>query len=114
MRLDAMNQMLGLKTPAQIFKNCPKCKCADLLEFEGEVFCNRCPWDSVIIHAEALAAAMASAKRGKRAKDAAKAVTTQALPATRGSTSPALRLFLASESPPVGVQSPRGKRPEVA
>lgn len=70
MRLDALNQFLGLKTPEQVFKKCPKCRTDDLFKFECEVFCQRCSWDSVIIHAEALAAAQLrwQQKRAKNSK----------------------------------------------
>jgi hypothetical protein len=110
MRLDAINQVLGMKTPAQVFKKCFRCKGSDLLEFEGEVFCQRCSWDSVVIHAEALAVAMANAKRGKRRKSG---VQIKAAPVSSGST-PYLHLFLPSESQSEGGQSSSGKHPEVA
>ncbi len=65
MRLDALNRSLGVKTPAQVFKNCPGCKNEELLEFEGEVLCTRCSWDSVLIHAEVLAEAQIRKQRLK-------------------------------------------------
>jgi hypothetical protein len=74
MRLDSLNRWLGVKTPAEVFKSCPGCKNAELLEFEGEVFCDRCSWDSVLIHAEVLAEAQLLKQR-KRAKPGTVIVT---------------------------------------
>jgi hypothetical protein len=56
-RLDVMNRRLGVKIPSDVFTSCPRCRKSDLLTFEGEVFCLSCNWDSVDIHAEALALA---------------------------------------------------------
>ena len=57
MRLDVMNRRLGVKIPSEVFKSCPRCRKEELLIFEGEVFCLSCNWDSVELHAEALALA---------------------------------------------------------
>ena len=40
------------RTPAEVFTACPACGCTNLLKFEGEAFCLRCDWDSVLLHAE--------------------------------------------------------------
>ena len=58
---------MGSRPRAEVFKSCPGCKNKELLEFEGEVFCARCSWDSILIHAEVLAEAQLLRQR-RRAK----------------------------------------------
>lgn len=55
MQLDTFNKILGVRTPVEVFRCCPRCKCPRLFDFEGEVFCQRCSWTSIDIHAEVLA-----------------------------------------------------------
>jgi hypothetical protein len=55
--LDALDHLTGVTPPAEVFDRCPRCRAEEPLKFEGEVFCLKCSWDSVDIHAEALAAA---------------------------------------------------------
>jgi hypothetical protein len=55
MKLNSFNKLLGVIPPAEAFKSCPRCKSTKLFDFEGEVFCQRCEWDSVALHAEILA-----------------------------------------------------------
>lgn len=42
-----------VKKPSDVFSKCPKCGSPNLLKFEGDVFCNYCQWDSIILRAEA-------------------------------------------------------------
>ena len=107
-RLDSLNEQLGVKTPAQIFTKCPRCKRDDLLEFEGEVFCNHCPWDSVLMNAEVLALALhrfdqRTERRGRKPKPRVTAIS-----------SPYLHLFFPSERPKAESASPQGEHPDVA
>ncbi|MGE4107365.1 MAG: primase-helicase zinc-binding domain-containing protein [Bacteriovoracia bacterium] len=41
-----------IKKPSDIFKHCPHCKSRDQFRFDGEVFCNSCGWNSVLVSAE--------------------------------------------------------------
>jgi hypothetical protein len=108
MRLDIMNRWLGVKTPAEAFKNCLRCKSSDLFEFEGEVFCNKCNWDSVLIHAEALALAQLRMQHN-RARQNRGEVVVITLPSAH------VRLLLQPEPPtPPSSPSPVSPCPEVA
>ena len=49
MKLDivvSQNKAKAPKTPAEAFKNCPRCGCKELIQIETDVLCGRCPWDS--------------------------------------------------------------------
>lgn len=41
-----------VKVPASVFKVCPQCRSPNLIQFDGEVFCGFCSWDSVLLHEE--------------------------------------------------------------
>ncbi len=95
MRLDSLNKGLGVRTPAEVFKKCLRCRSADLLDFEGEVFCLKCNWDSVVIHAEALAAAQIRKQQRKG----------QVVPISRASA-PYIRMLMQPQEPREYVSSP--------
>ena len=108
MRLDVLNQWLGVKTPAEVFNNCAICKDNHLMEFEGEVFCTRCTWDSVLINAEILAAAQLrwQQKRGTAKEGVKKAIFRV--------SAPYVSLFFPNETNVEGSVNSFGSRPEVA
>ena len=66
MRMDVMNKWLNVKTPAEVFTSCPHCRSKSLFDFEGEIFCNGCNWDSIEVHAEILAVAQINRNKPER------------------------------------------------
>ena len=110
MQLDVMNRITGVKKPSDVFKTCPNqnCENADLLVFEAEVFCLKCNWDSVAIHAEVLAEVQL-----RRLEERASGQARVNRPISRGSA-PYLHLFLPRQSPGRTVASSSGQCPEVA
>jgi hypothetical protein len=42
------------KRPVDVFPYCPSCETKELLRFDGELFCLKCPWDSLALSAEAI------------------------------------------------------------
>ena len=42
------------RRPADVFKKCPRCGCAEMIRVEGDVLCSNCTWDSITLYADAL------------------------------------------------------------
>lgn len=42
-----------VRKPCDVFKCCPECDSHNLLDFESEVFCMHCDWNSIETHVEA-------------------------------------------------------------
>ena len=54
------------REPGKIFKFCPRCRSPNLLKFDGEVFCNYCSWDSVLLQVECKDAAFFNKRKEQR------------------------------------------------
>ena len=113
MQLDIFNKTLGVIPPAEVFHSCPRCKSGDLFVFEGEVFCQRCAWDSVSVHAEVLADAQLRSQQRHADGESAEPFVHGKVANSRDITSRRKRIF-SSKSPVQATTSPSGPRPEIA
>jgi hypothetical protein len=50
----SISKSLALKKPVDVFKECPRCHCKELIPVMGDVLCSSCSWDSIEQYANAL------------------------------------------------------------
>jgi hypothetical protein len=50
----SIKKSTSLQKPVDVFTECPRCQCKELIAVMGDVLCSACAWDSIEVYASVL------------------------------------------------------------
>lgn len=81
MKLPTALHYFNKTEPAKVLSRCAKCRSDDIFEFDGDLFCNPCGWNSIETRVESQISELTTKHRQQAGNAKSRAVTSEKLTA---------------------------------